>query len=211
MFSKVFSGALFFLSPLTLAQSLKQESIKSWPVQWWWCSQRRTQRVYGASFSLSSRMRKTYASWGFRLWLLDDPCKYIYKKEWILPIDAWTKCNLIFSLSWLKQFEWLTFSLAIEYVSYLQSQVWVPLALPEIVGWLSKWIQISLKICRISGSAPIKHASFALIFHMIISNSHGKAQLSIRRLKDSGLYHRESWRQEEKAHFSLLFQCLLGS
>lgn len=69
--------------------------------------------------------------------------KHTYKEEWILPIDAWTKCNLTFSLSWLKKFGWLTFSLAIEYISYLLSQVWVPLALPEIVGWLSKWIQIS--------------------------------------------------------------------
>lgn len=90
-------------------------------------------------------MRKTYANWGFRLWLLCDPCKCIYKKELILPIDARTKCNLLFSSSWLKQFEWLTFSLAIEYASYLLFQVWVPSALPEIVGWLSKWIQISLR------------------------------------------------------------------
>lgn len=39
------------------------------------------------------------------------------------------------------------------------------------------------QICWISGSASIKHVSFTLIFYMIISNSHGKAQLSIRRLK----------------------------
>lgn len=98
-----------------------------------------------SQFLTEQQNEETYANWGFRLWLLRDPCKYIYKKEWILLIDDWSKCNLIFSLPWLKQFEWLTFSLAIEYVSYLLSQVWVPLALPEIVGWLSKWIQISLR------------------------------------------------------------------
>lgn len=69
MLSKVFSGAFFSLSPPTLAQSLKPRKCKVLA-----CAfdgrihkEGHKQRDCGASFSVSSRMKTTYANCGFRL------------------------------------------------------------------------------------------------------------------------------------------------
>lgn len=66
------------------------------------------------------------------------------------------------------------------------------------------------QICWISGSAPIKHASFALIFHMIISNSHGKAQLSIRRLKGFRSVQHRKLKSGRESLFLFAFQAFTG-